>query len=426
MCMVIFDPALAIENLVGDLLGYGLVVWVVWAIFSFLMRKTRKNESVAPSPFSAPSSAPASSPPAPSSTALLNALKEEMFSLERERLSDNLTPEKYAEAKASLETRLKQAYDSPALESGQLAPMPTTAEPYTLEPPEKVGATTIAELPTVPSPLQESKGAGKGRYALTGVLVFIFAALLAMNMFTFLSELDSNPEKAGESVGKSIFPMMFWLVMAFLAWRGIKSREPETEPHFRVRHRRFMIAVSVTSIALFASGIGLGIWNSGRIKTADAIRKISADNADLNAKGAEFRRQLYQIRHRETPTMRDYYDQCAEVEKLLNDYEPNRQRALDGIHKAEQILPPDEKSGTAMLVGVDEIFRLDDQIILDLRQEVAYSKVLMELPNRQQAQFYRNNIQPLYEHENDLADKEAKKLEELRKSGVKIPAEMLP
>jgi hypothetical protein len=187
-----------------------------------------------------------------------------------------------------------------------------------------------------------------------------------------------------------------------------------------------MIAVSVTSIALFASGIGLGIWNSGRIKTADAIRKISADNADLNAKGAEFRRQLYQIRHRETPTMRDYYDQCAEVEKLLNDYEPNRQRALDGIHKAEQILPPDEKSGTAMLVGVDEIFRLDDQIILDLRQEVAYSKVLMELPNRQQAQFYRNNIQPLYEHENDLADKEAKKLEELRKSGVKIPAEMLP
>jgi len=52
--------------------------------------------------------------------------------------------------------------------------------------------------------------------------------------------------------------------------------------------------------------------------------------------------------------------------------------------------------------------------------------VLMELPNRQQAQFYRNNIQPLYEHENDLADKEAKKLEELRKSGVKIPAEMLP
>jgi len=77
-------------------------------------------------------------------------------------------------------------------------------------------------------------------------------------------------------------------------------------------------------------------------------------------------------------------------------------------------------------VGVDEIFRLDDQIILDLRQEVAYSKVLMELPNRQQAQFYRNNIQPLYEHENDLADKEAKKLEELRKSGVKIPAEMLP
>jgi hypothetical protein len=179
MCMVIFDPALAIENLVGDLLGYGLVVWVVWAIFSFLMRKTRKNESVAPSPFSAPSSAPASSPPAPSSTALLNALKEEMFSLERERLSDNLTPEKYAEAKASLETRLKQAYDSPALESGQLAPMPTTAEPYTLEPPEKVGGNNNCRASNGAFPSSGIKGSREGQVRANGCLGIHFRSPLS-------------------------------------------------------------------------------------------------------------------------------------------------------------------------------------------------------------------------------------------------------
>ena len=54
--------------------------------------------------------------PVPSTTtaaskhsALLNALKEELFSLESEKLSGTITPEEYAEQKAALETVLKRA-----------------------------------------------------------------------------------------------------------------------------------------------------------------------------------------------------------------------------------------------------------------------------------------------------------------------------
>jgi len=42
-------------------------------------------------------------------SALLNVLKEELFSLESERLSGTITPEEYAEQKAALETVLKRA-----------------------------------------------------------------------------------------------------------------------------------------------------------------------------------------------------------------------------------------------------------------------------------------------------------------------------
>ena len=42
-------------------------------------------------------------------TALLNALKEELFTLESEKLSAKVKPEEYAEAKAALETVLKRA-----------------------------------------------------------------------------------------------------------------------------------------------------------------------------------------------------------------------------------------------------------------------------------------------------------------------------
>jgi hypothetical protein len=40
---------------------------------------------------------------------LLNALKEEMFALESERISGTLPPEDYAETKAALEIVLKRA-----------------------------------------------------------------------------------------------------------------------------------------------------------------------------------------------------------------------------------------------------------------------------------------------------------------------------
>ena len=47
--------------------------------------------------------------PAAKNAALLNALKEEMFALESEKISGTLAPAEYAEQKAALETVLKRA-----------------------------------------------------------------------------------------------------------------------------------------------------------------------------------------------------------------------------------------------------------------------------------------------------------------------------
>lgn len=53
--------------------------------------------------------APVLASPATKNAALLNALKEELFALESEKLAGTLKPEEYAEAKAALETVLKRA-----------------------------------------------------------------------------------------------------------------------------------------------------------------------------------------------------------------------------------------------------------------------------------------------------------------------------
>ena len=47
--------------------------------------------------------------PAAKNAALLNALKEELFALESEKISGTLAPAEYAEQKAALETVLKRA-----------------------------------------------------------------------------------------------------------------------------------------------------------------------------------------------------------------------------------------------------------------------------------------------------------------------------
>jgi hypothetical protein len=52
---------------------------------------------------------PAFSSPTAKNTALLNALKEELFALESEKISGTIPPEEYAQVKAALETVLKRA-----------------------------------------------------------------------------------------------------------------------------------------------------------------------------------------------------------------------------------------------------------------------------------------------------------------------------
>lgn len=94
----------------------GGIALMLAAAAAFLLRKPSGAVTAAtPAAGAAPVYPAAHTPlahsatPAARNTALLNALKEELFSLESERLSGTITPEEYAEQKAALETVLKRA-----------------------------------------------------------------------------------------------------------------------------------------------------------------------------------------------------------------------------------------------------------------------------------------------------------------------------
>ena len=65
------------------------------------------HPATVPTPAFVPSHAP--STPAAKNAELLNALKEELFALESEKISGTITPDEYAEVKPALETVLKRA-----------------------------------------------------------------------------------------------------------------------------------------------------------------------------------------------------------------------------------------------------------------------------------------------------------------------------
>lgn len=92
--------------------GLGLLLAAAAAV---LLRKPAGTVAAAPHAAGAPATLPtaafAAHTPSPGArnSALLNALKEELFALESERISGTIDPAEYAEQKAALETVLKRA-----------------------------------------------------------------------------------------------------------------------------------------------------------------------------------------------------------------------------------------------------------------------------------------------------------------------------
>jgi len=91
----------------------GALALLLAAAAAFLLRKPAGVPAAAGAPAATGAAIPPASAsfasPASKNNALLNALKEELFSLESEKLAGTLKPEEYAEVKTALETVLKRA-----------------------------------------------------------------------------------------------------------------------------------------------------------------------------------------------------------------------------------------------------------------------------------------------------------------------------
>jgi hypothetical protein len=91
------------------ILGGLALLLAAGAAFLLRMPGPIGKQTTNPSPDAGAATALAFATPAAKHSALLNALKEELFALESEKIAGTLTPEEYAQVKAALEIVLKRA-----------------------------------------------------------------------------------------------------------------------------------------------------------------------------------------------------------------------------------------------------------------------------------------------------------------------------
>ncbi len=235
-----------------------------------------------------------------------------------------------------------------------------------------------------------------------------------------VDSMDTQQDRA-QAIGRMIIPVAFCLYGANRAWKSLLGKEPESNPLFRIKHRRFQLASAICMGVVLTSSLSYGVARGSRIQQTNKVTEIIKQLAELTPKANSFRQRLGDIRSKETPTMQDYYDQCLAVESLLNEFEPVRVRG-SAILKAAREAFRDEERFTKIFELRDKIDQSDSAVFAALRNEI--SKELIRLPPERQPDFYEREIIPIQKQIDELAAAQISLLRDARDRGIKLPPEL--
>ncbi len=263
-----------------------------------------------------------------------------------------------------------------------------------------------------------------GSWAWMILSTLVFVALLALSTFNVTwQSLAGEEEKAGESLGRMLIPLIVVGYGARRAWTSLLAKEPEDNPAYKRRHRRFNLIGGVCSVALLVAAIGFGFVTGDRIKKNKRLDAIVSEIAKLGPTSTELRSQIKAILSEETPTFQDYYLRCMKLEGILDQYDLQQQR-VNPLLSAMLAEATDEPQLANTLRTIQRINAKDDEVVKLLRLEIMESKELVRLPISQQTSFYRERVVPLEQRATRAADQEIEMMRDAEKAGIKLPSDL--
>jgi len=265
----------------------------------------------------------------------------------------------------------------------------------------------------------------KGPYVWLTFDLFILTLLLGIVIFNMaLQGIIGNAEKSGESLGKGLVPIILLLYGAHRTWKSLLEKESESDPSFKRKHRIYQRIAGTIVVIVLCSAVGFGIFVGNRVDKVNRIKYLMTQVAELGPKNLEFRQRLTAIRSVGAPTMKDYYDQCLSLERVLDEYEPHRQKVLS-LQKSILIEAKDAPPEIwEILRWMREINEKDSQGIQLMRTEIDKAKELIRLPLGEQVVYYRREIVPVREEIEKVGEEELVMFREGQRKGMKLPLDI--
>jgi hypothetical protein len=239
-----------------------------------------------------------------------------------------------------------------------------------------------------------------------------------------------------DELGKSASPsVLLIIVLGFSAdrlWKSILRVEPNSDPQFKKKHRKFTLVASGFAGAVlgvsFLGGVLVGGSRAKEYARDQEMRSLLRKFDAQKIKNADFRKRMGEIRSVRPSTYEEYYRQCLTLESLLNQSQPDFQHTVvlvsslsELINRYPELRTPKAIATVQFLKDMDD---KDTQVLAAVREEISKVKVLAKLPNSQRSAYYNREIQPVLANEQRLAQEEKALVIKAQQGGIEVPADL--
>ena len=215
-------------------------------------------------------------------------------------------------------------------------------------------------------------------------------------------------------------------------WKSILTLEPESDPLFKKKHKKFTsVAAACVGTLLAVSLLGGIVVGDGRAKQYARDREISSLMNEFDAqkiRNAAFRKRLAEIRSVQPSTYEGYYQQCVTLEAFLDESRPNFEHTVALVASMSELANKYPELRTPRILAtvqfLNDMNGKDAQIFAAVREEISKVKELKRLPNSRRAAFYSREIEPILANEEKLVKEENAILVKAQQEGLQIPSDL--
>src|SRR6266542_4337725 len=285
---------------------------------------------------------------------------------------------------------------------------------------------TIAVPPIEVTPRTPKRA---GAYASFGFSVFCFAISAAAFVFLLAKATvigDPNEFK----VGGSITGLIFTAIWAVTGWKRIEQSEPESVPQFKQQHRSFQKKLIAFIVLVLVVAAGAGVKVGGRAAHERRLANLMEQIEGLGKQSAPFKSRFVEDVSRESSTIPQYLQRCADLELVLNNYDPALRQMLSLMSQAQGEIEETEGKDTkwkGVLLTIStmrSILEKDIEYVGLVRKEVDAAKQINGQAPTDQVRVYRTQIVPMQDAELKVANQEREIIKSASGKGVKLPPEL--